>query len=159
MIDLLRILTYPSVPLTQVNDLPRQPGIYYAVRGFEIQYIGLSKSLRHRWTATGSKVHHRKAQLSRMGGVRLHYRLCQAHELGYLEALEIQRFNPPLNVVKPIPENHLNWRLRLQSLPVIVGALAAAIVGLGVVEAIDNHQQESNRIEFGVREASPQENR
>ena len=154
MIDLLRILTYPSVPLTQVNDLPRQPGIYYAVRGFEIQYIGLSKSLRHRWTATGSKVHHRKAQLSRMGGVKLHYRLCQAHELGYLEALEIRRFNPPLNVVKPIPENHLTWRIRLQSLPVVIGALAAAIVGLGIVEAIENHRQESNPIEFGDRQGN-----
>lgn len=145
MLDLIRILTYPSVPLTRVNDLPRRPGIYYARRGLEVQYVGLSRSLHRRWTASGSKVHHRKLALSQMGGVKLHYRLCQAHELEWLEALEIRRFDPPLNVVKPIPENHLNWRIRLQSLPVIVGALAAAIVGLGIVEAIDNHRQESQR--------------
>ena len=149
MLDLIRVLTYPSVSLNRVNDLPRQPGIYYARRGLEVQYVGLSTSLWHRWTNTGSKTHHRKVQLQRMGGVRLHYRLCDRHELEYLEALEIRRFDPPLNVVKPIPEKHLNWRIRLQSLPVIVGALAAAIVGLGIVEAIDNHRQESNRVELG----------
>ena len=143
LIDRIRVLTYPSVSLTRVNDLPRLPGIYYARKGLEVQYVGLSRSLHRRWTATGSKVHHRKVQLQQMGGVRLHYRLCQAHELEWLEALEIERFNPPLNVVKPIPENHLTWRIRLQSVPVIVGALAAAIVGLGIVEAIDNHRQES----------------
>lgn len=147
MIDLIRILTYPSVPLARVNDLPRRSGIYYARKGFEVQYIGLSTSLWHRWTNTGSKIHHRKVQLQRMGGVNLHYRLCDRHQLKYLEALEIRRFNPPLNVVKPIPESHLTWRIRLQSLPVVIGAIAAAIVGLGIVEAIDNHQQESGRIE------------
>ena len=104
MIDLLRILSYPSVPLSRVNDLPRQSGIYYARKGFEVQYIGLSTSLWHRWTNTGSKIHHRKVQLQQMGGVKIHYRLCDRHELEYLEVLEIRRFDPPLNVVKPIPE-------------------------------------------------------
>lgn len=137
MIDLIRILTYPSVSLSRVNDLPRQSGVYYAVKGFKVQYVGLSTSLWHRWTNGGSKTHHRKVQLQQMGGVRIHYRLCPRHELEYVEALEIRRFDPPLNVVKPIPENHLTWRIRLQSLPVIVGALAFCIVALGVVESVD----------------------
>ncbi|MBE9041001.1 hypothetical protein IQ235_09435 [Oscillatoriales cyanobacterium LEGE 11467] len=138
MLDLLRVLTYPSVDLTRVNDLPKQPGIYYARKGLEVQYVGLSRSVHRRWNATGSKVHHRKLALQQMGGIRLHYRLCQAHELDWIEALEIRRFDPPLNVMKPIPERHLTWRIRIQSLPVVIGALAIAIVGLGIVEAIDN---------------------
>ena len=147
MLNLIRVFVYPSVSLARVNDLPRKPGIYFARRGLTIQYVGLSKSLHRRWTATGSNEHHHKRTLERMGGVRLHYRLCQLYELRYIEALEIRRFSPPLNDVKPIPANHLNWQIQLQSLPVLVGALAAAIVGLGIVEAID-------RGAFGFKEAN-----
>ena len=102
MINLLRVLTYPSVPLNEVSRLPRNPGVYYAFKGLKIQYIGLSRSLHKRWNAVGDRCHHRKHQLAAMGNVRIHYRLAEVNEIEYLEALEIERFNPPLNVLKPL---------------------------------------------------------
>ncbi len=150
MINLLRILTYPSVSLNQVNQLPRKPGVYYCLKDFEVQYVGLSRSLHKRWTAIGDRRHHRKSQLQAMGNVRLHYRLCSIQELEYLEALEIKRFNPPLNVLKPNPNNYLTWKLWVKSTPVLIGALALAIVGLGIVEIVDSHQR-NQRVETQMR--------
>lgn len=139
MIDLktLRIKTYPSVPFSELQKLPKEPGIYYAVSGWEIHYIGLSNSLHRRWNAIGDRVHHKKAILTQYGGVKIHYRLLSAHRLKYEEALEIDRFCPRLNVVRPIAANHLNWRIRLSSTWVFLTIALLGFVGLAVVDRVE----------------------
>lgn len=133
----LRVKSYPSVPLSQVSKLPKEPGIYYAVSGWDIHYIGLSKNLHRRWNATGEQTHHKKAILTRYGGVKLHYRVLPVHEIEYVEALEIARFRPHLNIVRPIAANHLNWRIRLSSAWVFLAIALLGLVGLTIVDRVE----------------------
>lgn len=139
MIDLktLRIKTYPSVPLSQVSKLPKEPGIYYAVSGWDVHYVGLSRNLYRRWNATGERTHHKKALLSRYEGVRVYYRVLPSHKIKYVEALEIARFHPHLNIVRPIAANHLNWRIRFSSAWVFLAIVLLGFIGLTIVDRVE----------------------
>lgn len=136
----LRVKSYPSVPLSQVSKLPKEPGIYYAVSGWDIHYIGLSKNLYRRWNATGEQTHHKRAILVRYGGVKLHYRVLPAHEIEYVEALEIDRFRPHLNIVRPIAANHLNWRIRFSSAWFFLAIVLLGFVGLAIVDRVETQK-------------------
>lgn len=128
------------MPLDRVSNLPKQPGIYYAVSGWDVHYIGLSKKLHRRWNATGERTHHKKAILARYGGVRIHYRVLPVHEIEYVEALEIARFRPHLNIVRPIAANHLNWRIRLSSAWVFLTIALLGFVGLAVLDRVESQK-------------------
>lgn len=101
LIHLLRILSYPSVPLTQLDQLPPEPGVYYAVRLWRVEYIGLSENLRQRWMAQGNRAHHHKRRLQELPWLRLHYRVLPLERIKLAEAVEISRFRPPMNRVQP----------------------------------------------------------
>jgi hypothetical protein len=105
-VDLLRVMSYNSVPVADTRSLPRKPGIYYAVKGGRVLYVGLTVNLYDRWNSKGDRVHHKKAKLLELGNVRLHYRICGEHRLRLEEAKDIKLFNPPLNVQRPDPKLH-----------------------------------------------------
>lgn len=102
----MRIFNYPivfrpSVPLSNRSDLPRKPGVYYAAQWFkpgQPLYIGMSGNIHKRWNTDGDRRHHKLYELSKYSGVRLYYRTTRTREAAVgLEAVEIDRYSPPLN--------------------------------------------------------------
>lgn len=102
----MRLFSYPiafrpSVPLATRSDLPRKPGVYYAVQWFKPWrplYIGMSGNIHKRWNVEGDRRHHKLHELSKYSGVRLYYRTTRTRDSAVgLEAVEIDRYNPPLN--------------------------------------------------------------
>lgn len=91
----------PGVFLCDRQNLPRAPGVYYAIQWFRPRrplYIGMSGNLHKRWNAQGDRQHHKLLALSRYPGMRLHYKITRTRDEALdLEAVEIDRFNPPLN--------------------------------------------------------------
>jgi len=102
MLNLLRVLSYPSVNKKELNQLPREPGIYYFIDCFKVLYVGQSTSVYHRWQAN----HKHKSRFLKSWFARLHYRSVKEENLNFVEALEIRRFNAPLNIQKPNPEKY-----------------------------------------------------
>jgi len=102
MFNLLRVLSYPSVGKKELNQLHREPGIYYFVDCFKVLYVGQSTSVYHRWQAN----HKHKPRFLKSWFARLHYRSVKKENLNLIEALEIKRFNAPLNIQKPNPEKY-----------------------------------------------------
>lgn len=86
----------PSVFLCDRQNLPRSPGVYYAIqwwRPWRPLYVGMSGNIHKRW-----KQHHKLPELSRYWGVRLHYKLTpNSDDAACLEADEIYRLRPILN--------------------------------------------------------------
>ncbi|MGL5720254.1 MAG: hypothetical protein ACRCYP_05625, partial [Alphaproteobacteria bacterium] len=73
--------------------LPNKPGLYYAVRGWRVLYIGKAEqSIRSRWQS-----HHKYEQLRNIGGVRLYYELVPKWRIADEEARLIQKWKPELN--------------------------------------------------------------
>jgi len=112
-LNYLRILSYSSVLVADTRALPNESGIYYAVKGSEVLYVGKALSLRQRWSGSN---HKQKVKLLRMGGVVLFYRLVGEHRLLLEEAKEIQLFNPMLNKQKPKPATHDRGLVRIDSI-------------------------------------------
>lgn len=114
-LHLLRVRSYPSVPLKDKVDLPRSPGIYYCLRGWTVLYIGLSNNLYYRWNSSQFGRHHRLDELLRIeslvGDVDLHYRLMPEWAIGFFEAVEIKRFHPRLNKREESIWDNLNFRV------------------------------------------------
>ena len=102
MFNLLRVLTYPNAGKKELGSLPREPGIYYFIDCFKVLYVGQSTSLFHRWQSN----HKHKPRFLKSWFARLHYRSVKKESLDLIEALEIQRFNAPLNIQKPNPEKY-----------------------------------------------------
>ncbi len=101
MLDLTRVLFYPSVSLSERQNLPRESGVYYLRLGFKVDYIGQSTSLRQRWTNEGDWKHKQRIRIEPLPNkkrYRLHYRLVPKRKLDWVEYSEIERFNPPYNV-------------------------------------------------------------
>lgn len=85
----------PSLLLAERRHLPDAPGIYFVFRGEEVIYIGKARRLSERWKST---THHRYAQLSTMGDVRLAWVTVEEEALlDELEAASILYFDPCLN--------------------------------------------------------------
>lgn len=128
LFHLLRVCQYPWVPLSQVDQLPEAPGVYYAMRLWQIEYIGMSKNLRQRWTASGQRMHDHKQGLIDRGWIKLHYRLVSLERVAFIEALEIQRFQPSRNTARPSVD-----RLRPRAPAWASWLMLAAIVFLLIV--------------------------
>ncbi|NJK40008.1 MAG: GIY-YIG nuclease family protein [Oscillatoriales cyanobacterium RM2_1_1] len=90
--------SWASLPLTQREQLPRQPGIYIVVDAEEqIWYVGKSVNLNARWNGKG---HHRYKQLSRTNNkrsYRIHWQTFPANQLSEKEQQYIDLFKPHLN--------------------------------------------------------------
>jgi len=112
-LNFLRILSYSSALVADTRSLPNKPGIYYAVKGSQVLYIGKALSLRQRWSGNN---HKQKERLIRMGGVVLFYRFAPEYRLLLEEAKEIQLFDPPLNKQKPKPATHDRGLVRVDSI-------------------------------------------
>ncbi len=84
----------PSIPLAERSQLPEISGIYFAIDNTKnIQYIGRSQNLNHRWTN-----HHRLKQLQAIKDVRVAYVEIDAVEyLSEIEQILIEKFEPLLN--------------------------------------------------------------
>lgn len=97
------LTTLPSTEFTNRSALPDLPGIYFAMKGDEVLYIGKAVSLINRWK---SETHHRYSQLAEIEGVRLAWLITDDPDL--LEGIEqacIEHFRPVLNNSKMMPNN------------------------------------------------------
>ena len=136
MLNLLRVLSYPNVNKNELKNLPSESGIYYYVRFFKILYVGQSTSLFHRWNHKGDWQHkHRKSFLNSWFA-RLHYRPVKKENLDLVEALEIKRFDPPLNIQKPDPEKYKSWIYRIMEEVYWIAAIA--VLGLVVIALLSH---------------------
>lgn len=121
-------LLMPHVSLKNLKALPQEPGVYYAIKGAKILYIGKARNLRQRWCATGQREHHQLYQLKAIGGVRLHYRVRRSDTAAKRrEAHDIKRFKPPMNdrIEKP-PFSPIDWLLEMLSdltVAILLGAV------------------------------------
>ena len=98
---LMKIRNYPSVPLKDKDQLPREAGLYFCVRGWQVMYIGKSTNLNYRWNSWQYGEHHKFEELREIeeaiGDVDIHYCILPSWRIGFDEAVEIQRFKPKLN--------------------------------------------------------------
>lgn len=89
---------WPSLPLTQREQLPTQSGIYVVVDAEDqVWYVGLSRNLNARWNGRG---HHRYKQLHRTNSKRLykiHWQLFPSEQIADQEQRFIDLFKPHLN--------------------------------------------------------------
>jgi hypothetical protein len=83
-----------SLLLHDLDRLPEAPGLYAALKGRRILYIGKSINLRERWQGGG---HHRYEQLRRIGRIRLHWIRLNASAIHAKEKELIKRWKPTLN--------------------------------------------------------------
>lgn len=90
------LASLPWLPLSERSAFPRQPAIYFAIDSTEkVQYIGISKDPKQRWSR-----HHRYEQLRSAGKVRIAYLFVEdVALLKSIEAALIAWFHPPLNVI------------------------------------------------------------
>ena len=133
MFNLLRVLTYPCVNKNELKNLPSESGIYYYVCLFKILYVGQSTSLYHRWNHKGDWKHKHRDSFINSRFARLHYRKVKRSKLDLVEALEIKRFDPPLNIQKPNPDKYKSWIYRImEEVYWIVGiaAIGVALIAL-----------------------------
>ena len=92
----LNLSTLPSVPLCDRRQLPTTSGIYFALSGGTVQYIGRSVNIQQRWAG-----HHRTDQLSAMQNPRIAYiAISDKSLLPEIETALIEWFDPPLNGYK-----------------------------------------------------------
>jgi len=93
-----RIWSLPSVELADRAALPIISAIYYATDwAGQILYVGESKNLYLRWNSRRFGAHHKLNELSQYHGVKLHYWKRPLWRRRHDEAVEIERFDPPLN--------------------------------------------------------------
>jgi len=89
-------LALPSLSLNERAALPDEPAIYFALAGdATVLYIGKARRLAERWKSTQ---HHRYAQLSEMGNIRLAWLSVSDEKLlDKIEIACIEHFKPTLN--------------------------------------------------------------
>ena len=93
-----RIWSLPSVELADRASLPNIPAIYYATDwSGQVLYVGESKNIYLRWNSRRFGAHHKLNELSQYYGVKLRYWQRPLWRLDHDEAVEIERFDPPLN--------------------------------------------------------------
>ena len=127
MFNLLRVLSYSNVSKKELNQLPRESGIYYFIDCFKVLYVGQSTSVYHRWQAN----HKHKPRFLKSWFARLHYRSVKKENLNLIEALEIKRFNAPLNIQKPNPDKYKTWIGRVMEDVYWIAGIA--VLGLVVI--------------------------
>ena len=100
----LKINLLPYTRLSEVNNLPKIPGIYFAIDAIgNVQYIGKSVNINQRWTN-----HHRHKQLEQLNDIKIFY--LEIKKISLLEVIEkilIELYKPPLNNSKlPIKQKN-----------------------------------------------------
>lgn len=94
----------PSVTFDNRRDLPASSGLYAAVVGQEVLYVGMSANLRARW-----KYHPLRDPLLRQGSLKIAYREVRHPAILYeLERRVIKALRPPLNV-QHVPGGLSRW--------------------------------------------------
>ena len=136
MLNLLRVLSYPNVNKNELKNLPSESGIYYYVRFFKVLYVGQSTSLYHRWNNKGSWRHKHRDSFLKSRFARLHYRKVKVQNLDLVEALEIQRFDPILNIQKPNPDKYKTWIYKIME--DIYWIAGIAVLGLVVIALLSH---------------------
>lgn len=136
-----KIRCLPSVPLLDKNQLPREAGVYYAVRGWDVLYVGLSKNLYHRWNSYQFGPHHQLEALltidRSVGDVDIHYQILPDWLIGFEEALQIQRLAPRLNERCESLWENLNLKvIRLLAVKALAEFLLFVLLGLFLVVLI-----------------------
>lgn len=91
--EVLRSL--PSVSFNERRSLPRDSGVYLALSGLQVLYVGATKNLHQRWNMGG---HHKHAALARSHCTALAWFLVNVDNLARAEAETIRVFQPPLNI-------------------------------------------------------------
>lgn len=138
-IQLLRVRNYRSLPLRDKWELPRTSGVYYAIRGFKILYIGKSTNINARWNSYQFGPHHKLEELIQVndsiGDIDLHYREWDEALIGFIEAVEIKRFAPPMNKRKEKVWENINlavigFCLKYYGTEALMLGLSAAVVAL-----------------------------
>ena len=131
MLNLLRVLSYPNVNKNELKNLPSESGIYYYIRFFKVLYVGQSTSVYHRWNHKGSWRHKHRDSFLKSRFARLHYRKVKVQNLDLVEALEIQRFDPILNIQKPNPDKYKSWIYKIME--DIYWIAAIAVLGVALI--------------------------
>lgn len=121
LLKLLFIKSLPSVSMNRLNQLPKQPAVYYACAKWRVLYVGMSGNLYLRWNSKRYGDHHQLAEIKARGGDRLHYRVMPLHWVKYFEAKEIQTLKPPLNRVYPNPMKLMTARIFVEQLGLTIG--------------------------------------
>lgn len=140
-LQLLRVRNYQSIPLRDKWELPKVSGIYYACRGWKILYVGKSTDIHSRWNSYRYGEHHKLEELLRIdqniGDIDLHY--CEWAEplIGFIEAIEIKRFEPPMNKRKEVVWDNLNLAVLVMLLKywgsfLLMALLSTAVAALTV---------------------------
>ncbi|MCI0556306.1 MAG: GIY-YIG nuclease family protein [Anaerolineae bacterium] len=114
MIDLHSL---SKVSLKQYKSLPACSGIYFALIGKNVLYIGKSTNINSRW-----KYHHRREELSKIGDVEIAFLPIPKRLLEKKEKEFIDSYKPLLNNTPA----HLAPRLQVEFTPEILAALSAA---------------------------------
>lgn len=139
-VHVLRVRNYKSIPLRDHHELPyRTTAVYYCVRGYKILYVGKSANLYHRWNSYRYGEHHKTEELLEIerteGDIDLHY--CEWNEalIGFIEAVEIKRFKPPMNKRKERVWENINltvisFCLKYYGTEALMFALAISVLGL-----------------------------
>lgn len=138
---------WSSLTLSRRAALPSCPGIYAALKGRQILYIGKSTNLRDRWLG---RSHHRYEQLRRQGRCRLHWVVLSREAIDAKERELIHKWQPTLNNT-PVPTYSLWKTLRQWRFQILVAVgLLPVILFSDVV--LDLAQQ---LYEFGLNELRP----
>lgn len=111
-LNLQRVLSLPYVTAATIKQLPKLPGLYYVVANKQVLYVGLTGEKRsHLYARWCSYDPHKMMGHLRLGA-RLHYQVVRKRKsLRYLEAVDIQCFDPPYNVQRPNPNQYvrIDW--------------------------------------------------
>lgn len=115
VLHMMKVRNLPSLPLRDKDDLPRVPGVYYCLRGWEILYIGKASNIHTRWNSWRFGEHHKTDELLEIeetrGDVDIHFIELPLWQIGWYEAVEINRFNPSLNKRKESIWGNLNFQV------------------------------------------------
>jgi hypothetical protein len=93
----LNLSELPSVPINQRRNLPAATGVYLVISGLgAVVYVGKSRNIQNRWMA-----HHRLYDVSGIAGAHIVWLLTEdERKAAAIEDELIERFNPPLNVIR-----------------------------------------------------------
>lgn len=87
---------FPYVRLDDRANLPKIAGVYFALQGEDVLYVGQSYNIRQRWER-----HHKTAQLEDIGGITIHYIKSDGRSLFQQEAEWMNFCRPLLNLAGP----------------------------------------------------------
>jgi hypothetical protein len=135
---MIKHLLLPSVALHRRHQLPKRPGVYYAIsllQPFTPLYIGMSGNLNARWNS--AQPHHKYYELRHKPFVRLWFKTTKTRiQAERLESYEIRRYKPPLNRRDEMPERW-GWRYQLYLLAQkLQQVIVTAIGGVALLSLI-----------------------